>query len=113
MERIAGWSARHRKTAVFGWLLLVAVVFVAEHALGILLPAALALLGDRTRSARKWLSRPRERRKPGIPTKRTIMKDPHVSRPNCADIYYLGRPASLWTNVMKPPRRRTAAGLLA
>ena len=27
-ERIAGWSARHRKTAVFGWLLLVAVVFV-------------------------------------------------------------------------------------
>ena len=23
-ERVAGWSARHRKTAVFGWLLLVA-----------------------------------------------------------------------------------------
>ena len=34
VERIAGWSARHRKTAVFGWLLLVAVVFMAGQALG-------------------------------------------------------------------------------
>jgi putative drug exporter of the RND superfamily len=28
VERIAGWSVRHRKTAVLGWLALVAVVFV-------------------------------------------------------------------------------------
>ena len=28
VERIAGWSATHRKTAVIGWLLLVAAVFV-------------------------------------------------------------------------------------
>ncbi len=34
VERIAGWSARHRKTAVFGWLALVAIVFVAGQALG-------------------------------------------------------------------------------
>lgn len=34
VERIAGWSARHRKTAVFGWLVLVAVVFLAGQALG-------------------------------------------------------------------------------
>ena len=34
VERIAGWSARHRKTAVFGWLALVAVLFVAGQALG-------------------------------------------------------------------------------
>ena len=34
VERIAGWSARHRKTAVVGWLLLVAVLFAAGHALG-------------------------------------------------------------------------------
>ncbi len=34
VERIAGWSTRHRKTAVFGWLVLVAVVFVAGQALG-------------------------------------------------------------------------------
>ena len=34
VERIAGWSARHKKTAVAGWLLLVAVLFVAGHALG-------------------------------------------------------------------------------
>jgi len=34
VERIAGWSARHKKTAVFGWLLLVAVVFAAGQALG-------------------------------------------------------------------------------
>ncbi len=34
VERIAEWSARHNKTAVAGWLLLVAVVFVAGHALG-------------------------------------------------------------------------------
>ena len=33
-ERIAGWSAGHRKTAVFGWLLLVAVIFVAGQVLG-------------------------------------------------------------------------------
>ncbi len=33
VERIAGWSARHRKTAVFGWFLLVAVIFVACHQL--------------------------------------------------------------------------------
>src|SRR5258708_705404 len=34
VERIAGSSARHRKTAVFGWLALVAVVFVGGRALG-------------------------------------------------------------------------------
>ena len=34
IERIAGWSARHKKTAVFGWLALVAVLFVASQALG-------------------------------------------------------------------------------
>jgi putative drug exporter of the RND superfamily len=34
VERIAGWSARHKKTVVAGWLLLVAVVFVAGHAVG-------------------------------------------------------------------------------
>src|SRR6516225_8563444 len=33
-ERVAGWSARHRKTAVFGWLLLVAALFMAGQALG-------------------------------------------------------------------------------
>jgi putative drug exporter of the RND superfamily len=31
VERIAGWSARHRKTAVLGWLLLVAAVFAGGH----------------------------------------------------------------------------------
>jgi RND superfamily putative drug exporter len=31
VERIAGWSARHRKTAVIGWLLLVVVVFAGGH----------------------------------------------------------------------------------
>jgi len=35
VQRIAGWSAGHRKTAVFGWLALVAVVLVAGQALGI------------------------------------------------------------------------------
>ena len=34
VERVAGWSARHRKTAVFGWLLLVAVIFMVGQALG-------------------------------------------------------------------------------
>ncbi len=34
VERIAGWSARHRKTAVFGWLVLVVAVFMAGQALG-------------------------------------------------------------------------------
>jgi RND superfamily putative drug exporter len=38
VERIAGWSARHRKTAVFGWLALVAVVFIGGHALGAATP---------------------------------------------------------------------------
>jgi RND superfamily putative drug exporter len=33
VERIAGWSARHRKTAVLGWLLLVAAVLVGGHML--------------------------------------------------------------------------------
>jgi putative drug exporter of the RND superfamily len=31
VERIAGWSARHRKTAVLGWFLLVIAVFVGGH----------------------------------------------------------------------------------
>jgi RND superfamily putative drug exporter len=35
VERIAGWSVRHRKTAVLGWLVIVAAVFVA----GQMLPA--------------------------------------------------------------------------
>ncbi len=39
VERIAGWSARHRKTAVFGWLALVAVVFIGGHALAAATPA--------------------------------------------------------------------------
>jgi putative drug exporter of the RND superfamily len=34
VERIAGWSARHRKTAVFGWLILVVAVFMGGQALG-------------------------------------------------------------------------------
>ncbi len=34
VERIAGWSARHRKTAVLGWLALVAVVFVGGQMIG-------------------------------------------------------------------------------
>jgi putative drug exporter of the RND superfamily len=38
VERVAGWSARHRKTAVFGWLALVAVVFIGGHALGTATP---------------------------------------------------------------------------
>jgi len=33
-ERVAGWSARHRKTAVFGWLLLVAALFMLGQAAG-------------------------------------------------------------------------------
>ena len=33
-ERVAGWSSRHRKVAVFGWLLLVAVIFVGGQAIG-------------------------------------------------------------------------------
>ena len=36
VERIAGWSARHRKTAVIGWLLLVVAVFAGGH----MVPAA-------------------------------------------------------------------------
>jgi putative drug exporter of the RND superfamily len=31
VERIAGWSTRHRKTAVLGWFLLVVAVFVGGH----------------------------------------------------------------------------------
>ncbi|MGN6796234.1 MAG: MMPL family transporter [Streptosporangiaceae bacterium] len=34
VERIAGWSARHRKTAVLGWLALVAVIFVGGQMFG-------------------------------------------------------------------------------
>ena len=33
VERIAGWSVRHRKTAVFGWLALVAIIFVAGQSI--------------------------------------------------------------------------------
>ena len=33
-ERVAGWSAAHRKTAVFGWLLLVAAIFMTGQAAG-------------------------------------------------------------------------------
>jgi putative drug exporter of the RND superfamily len=33
-ERVVGWSAAHRKTAVFGWLLLVAAIFMVGQALG-------------------------------------------------------------------------------
>src|ERR1035441_7319757 len=31
VERVAGWSARHRKTAVFGWLLVVAAVVIGQR----------------------------------------------------------------------------------
>src|SRR5580700_6887420 len=34
VERVAGWSARYRKTAVFGWLALVAIIVLAGQALG-------------------------------------------------------------------------------
>jgi RND superfamily putative drug exporter len=34
VERVAGWSARHRKTAVFGWLLLVVAAVLIGQRLG-------------------------------------------------------------------------------
>ncbi len=34
IERIAGWSARHRKAAVIGWLVLVAILFAAGQRAG-------------------------------------------------------------------------------
>ncbi len=34
VERIAGWSIRHRKVTVLGWLALVVIVFVAGHMAG-------------------------------------------------------------------------------
>ncbi len=34
VERIAGWSTRHRKTAVFGWLLMVAAIFAVSQLMG-------------------------------------------------------------------------------
>ena len=34
VERVAGWSGAHRKTAVFGWLLLVIVAVMAGQMLG-------------------------------------------------------------------------------
>ena len=34
VERIAGWSVRHKKTAVFGWLLMVAAVFAVSQLMG-------------------------------------------------------------------------------
>src|SRR5277367_4570186 len=34
VEAIAGWSTRHRKTAIFGWLALVAVAYVIMQLLG-------------------------------------------------------------------------------
>jgi len=34
VERVAGWSARHRKTAVLGWLALVTVIFVGGQMIG-------------------------------------------------------------------------------
>jgi putative drug exporter of the RND superfamily len=34
VERVAGWSARHRKTAVFGWLVLVVAALVIGNQLG-------------------------------------------------------------------------------
>src|SRR5215469_1897954 len=34
VERVAIWSMRHRKTVVIGWLVVIAVVFVAGHMAG-------------------------------------------------------------------------------
>jgi RND superfamily putative drug exporter len=34
VERVAGWSARHKKTAVFGWLLLVVAAVLVGQRLG-------------------------------------------------------------------------------
>ena len=34
VERMAGWSVRHRKTAVFGWLLLVVAAVVIGQKIG-------------------------------------------------------------------------------
>ena len=41
VERIARWSARHRKAAIFGWLLMVAVIFTAGQLMGKQEPAGL------------------------------------------------------------------------
>jgi putative drug exporter of the RND superfamily len=34
VERVASWSMRHRKTVVIGWLLAIAIVFIAGHLAG-------------------------------------------------------------------------------
>lgn len=53
VEAIAGWSARHRRTAVFGWLALVVVAYIIGQLLGtparrpVLVPAPLADLAAR------------------------------------------------------------------
>ena len=83
VEAIAGWSARHRKAAVFGWLALVAVFLTgysvfsgmaigAITGVGIavpgsltVLPALLSMLGDRVRQGPHPAHRPQGR--PAIP----------------------------------------------
>ena len=53
VQRIAGWSARHRKTAVLGWLALVAVIFLGGQGLGMAAAAGMVWL---TAAARKLLA---------------------------------------------------------
>jgi hypothetical protein len=80
-----------------------AIAIDATLVRGILLPAALALLGDRTWSAPSWLRRPvsaEARNNEAAPDEHL-----HISRPNSAPAYYQSRPASLWIAIMKPAQR--------
>ena len=45
VERVAGWSARHRKTVVIGWLLLVVAAVVIGQRLGTAIDDVIHLAG--------------------------------------------------------------------
>jgi putative drug exporter of the RND superfamily len=86
-----------------------AIAIDATLVRGILLPAALALLGDRTWSAPKWLrgsANAGGRNNEAAPDE----PDPGSCRPSSAPAYYQSRPAALWIAIMKPRSGRTAAG---
>jgi hypothetical protein len=102
VERIAGWSARHKKTA--------APPINIDRPLGRHAPIRrerimkhLYVTPDRLREGfQAGHDLPRPRPVPDVPAE----PDPHVSRPNSAPAYYQGRPASLWINLMRPRRGR-------
>jgi RND superfamily putative drug exporter len=109
VERVAGWSAKHRIAVVVGWLLLVAVAFVVGQRLGV--PNTNTYDPGQAGQAERVLNQPDvqqpdhesvlvQARSPG----RTLANDPQMRQAVTSVVAALGKLPDAAADIRSPPR---------